>query len=166
MRRDFRWPQVRAAPSVTTILDTLKQTDKVCRLPTKESAKTLVVKAFKECFEHGHDPRSTPILIDIDASPRFASYGIDEAKTLTRTRGGDGGPWISTRSRRVSLEEMAKLQGFQKGDIQWDILKITPRQTGQLLGNAVSVNTIGCILEEALWSAGLTKEKVPFPRER
>ena len=57
-----------------------------------------------------------------------------------------------------------KLQGFQKQDINMEMAKVTPRQVGHMLGNAVSVNTIGCILEEALWSAGLVMKKATFPR--
>ena len=66
--------------------------------------------------------------------------------------------------RRTTLTELMKLQGFELTDVPWTTLKISPRQVGQLIGNAVSVNTMGAILEEALWSSGLAEKKVPFPR--
>ena len=165
IKHTFNWPQVtKPCPSINTVLDTWKPTDRAGRLPTVERQKDACKVAYKECFDYGRDPRSTPILVDIDASPKFATYGIDEAKTITRSRGGDGGPWISTRGRRTTLTEMMKLQGFELIDVPWTTLKISPRQAGQLIGNAVSVNTMGAILEEALWSSGLVEKKVPFPR--
>ena len=92
------------------------------------------------------------------------TYGIDKAKTITRTRGGDGGPWISTRGRLTTPAELMKLQGFTKEDVPWEAVGISQRQVGQLIGNAFCVNTIGSVLEEALWSAGLVMKRVTFPR--
>ena len=165
IKHAFNWPQAtKPCPSINAILDPWKPTDKAGRLPTIERQMDLCKTAYKECFDCGRDPRSTPILVDIDASPKFATYGIDEAKTITRSRGGDGGPWISTRGRRTTPTELIKLQGFQLIDVPWTTLKISQRQVGQLIGNAVSVNTMGAILEEALWSSGLVDKKVAFPR--
>ena len=165
IKHTFNWPQVtKPCPGINTILDTWKPTDRAGRLPTVERQKDACKAAYKECFDYGRDPRSTPILVDIDASPRFSTYGIDEAKTITRSRGGDGGPWISTRGRRTTPNELIKLQGFELKDVPWTTLKISQRQVGQLIGNAVSVNTMGAILEEALWSSGLVDKKAIFPR--
>ena len=165
IKHPFNWPEItKPCPSINTILGAWKPTDRAGRLPTVQRQKDACKTAYKECFDYGRDPRSTPILVDIDASPKFATYGIDEAKTITRSRGGDGGPWISTRGRRTTPTELIKLQGFELTDVPWTTLKISQRQLGQLIGNAVSVNTIGAILEEALWSSGLVEKKVPFPR--
>ena len=46
----------------------------------------------------------------------------------------------------------------------WEELKVSERAVGQILGNAVNVNTMGCLLEEALWSRGLVMKKAAFPR--
>ena len=165
IKKPFSWPHItKPCPSVNTILDPPTPNDKAGRMPTVERSKEACKTAYKECFSNGHDPRSTPILVDIDASPKFATYGINEAKTITRSRGGDGGPWISTRGRRTSTTELMKLQGYEKCDIPMETLKISKRQVGQMLGNAVSVHTMGAILEEALWSSGLVEKKVCFPR--
>ena len=165
IKHEFNWPRAtKPCPSINAVLDPWKPTDRAGRLPTIERQKDACKVAYKACFDYGRDPRSTPILVDIDASPKYSTYGIDEAKTITRSRGGDGGPWISTRGRRTTLTEMMKLQGFELIDVPWTTLKISPRQVGQLIGNAVSVNTMGAILEEALWSSGLVDKKAIFPR--
>ena len=165
IKHEFKWPVQQPAPSVTKALDPWKPTDKAGRLPSAIRQKEACLTAYKECYKCGHDPRATPILVDIRASPKFMSYGIDEAKTITRTRGGDGGPWISTRGRLTTPAELLKLQGLTKEDVPWEAAGISQRQVGQLIGNAVSVNTIGCVLEEALWSAGLVMNRVIFPRD-
>ena len=102
-------------------------------------------------------------MVDIVCSDRFATYGINIARTLTKTRGQCGGPWVSSRGRRVTLHEMMRLQGFSKKDIPQAELDLSDRQIGGMMGNAVTVHTMGAILSEALHSAGLTKTKVPFP---
>ena len=48
-------------------------------------------------------------------------------------------------------------------DCPYEQLGISRRQVGLMVGNAVSVNTIGCILQEALWSAGLVMKRHTFP---
>ena len=103
--------------------------------------------------------------MDIGASPAFRTYGVDEAKAVTRWHGGTGGPWISTKGRTTTPAELLRLQGFISDDAPWAQLGITRAKIGQLIGNALSVNTIGCVLEEALWSSGLVAKQVKFPRE-
>jgi DNA-cytosine methyltransferase len=166
MKHEFKWPVIQQpAPSVTKALDPWKPTDKVGRLPSSIRHKEACLTAYKDCYKCGHDARMIPILVDIHASPKFMQYGIDEAKTITRTRGGDGGPWISTRGRLTTTSELLKLQGLTNEDVPWEAAGISQRQVGQLIGNAVSVNTIGCVLEEALWSAGLVMKRATFPRD-
>ena len=164
IKHEFKWPARQAAPGVATFLDPLKPTDKAGRLPSATRQKDACLKVYKECYKRGQDPRFIPILVDVHASVKFMSYGVNEAKTITRTRGGVGGPWISTRGRHTTPAELMRLQGFTKEDVPWEDVGISRRQVGQLIGNAVSVNTIGCVLEEALWSAGLVTKRVTFPR--
>ena len=57
-----------------------------------------------------------------------------------------------------------RLQGFTKEDAPWETVGISQRQVGQLIGNAVSVNISRCVLEKALWSAGLVMQRANFPR--
>eukprot|EP00959_Pyramimonas_sp_CCMP1952_P195705 4092048-Pyramimonas_sp.AAC.1 len=65
-------------------------------------------KAYSECHQNGIDPRTTPVAVDIDAGEKFQVYGVDECKTITRVRGGRGGPWISTYGRRFTTRELLK----------------------------------------------------------
>ncbi|CAK0864939.1 unnamed protein product [Prorocentrum cordatum] len=159
----FQWPEARKAVSLKTIMDSKTQQDVPGRLPKNAMGKKRCAKAYSECHQNGIDPRTTPVAVDIDAGEKFQVYGVDECKTITRVRGGCGGPWISTHGRRFTTRELLKAQGFAPTDVPYEELKITPRQVGMMVGNSLSPNMAGCVLQEALWSAGLTKEKPQFP---
>ena len=160
----FTWPQKQATPPATSILEPKRATDVAGRLPSSERSRDLCKAAYKKvCKKKGVDPRVTPVMVDIDCSERFATHGVNIARTLTKTRGQNGGPWVSSRGRRVTLHEMMRLQGFAKKDIPQAELNLSDHQIGGMVGNAVSVHTMGAILSEGLHSAGLTKTKVPFP---
>jgi len=159
-RHTFQWPVPSAPMSASAVLDPFNaKTDLPGRLPDRAGAKKLVQKAMTAAFKSGTDPRIVPVLIDIDCTEKFAVYGIDEAKTITRTRGGSGGPWVSNRGRRATIDELFKLQGFDSNAIPWQAAKITRRQAGQLVGNSVCLPVMGMILAEALYAAGLTTKK-------
>lgn len=98
----------RGTPSINIILDKATPHDMPGRLPKSKTQKDRVVEAYKKCYASGVGPRTTTVMVDVDCSKQFATYGVDEMKTLTRNRGGSGGPWISTRGRRTNLGELMK----------------------------------------------------------
>ena len=120
--------------------------------------------ACRDAVAKGVDPLKVPIAIGIDCSMKFKIYGINECRTLTHTRGRSGGPWISTRGRRMTTTELLRLQGFDDGDIPWAQAGISSSQLGAMLGDAVSLNVIGPVIAEALYSAGVVNEKLVFTR--
>jgi len=171
IRRDsykysFKWPKINAkVPSVATILDKELPTDKAGRLPATARGAELCKRAYKKAVDVGVDPRTTTVCVDVDASDKFWTYGVNVLRTLTRSRGGAGGPWLSTRGRRMTTTELLRAQGFTVVDVPFEELRLSRRMVGQMMGNAVTVNTIGMILQEALWSAGLVSEKKMFPQQ-
>ena len=162
LRRKFNWPQPCPPVSASSVFDRFNpKTDKAGRLPSTKRGKTLVKTACTAVFKKtGKDPRTIPVLIDVDCSDKYATFGIDEAKTITRTRGGTGGPWVSSRGRRVNTNELLRLQGFNPARIPWQEIGVTKRQIGQLIGNSVCPPVLGMALSEALYSAGLTATKL------
>ena len=104
----FEWPKPLKTPSINVILDKLGPKDLPGGLPKSKAQRDRAVDAYKKCFANGVDPRTTTVSVDVDCSKQFSSYGVDEMKTLTRNRGGAGGPWISTRGRRTTLGELLK----------------------------------------------------------
>ena len=154
VRHKFTWPTPVESKVTLDMVVKPQQGDKPCKLPTskrgKDRAKVACSAAFKE---YGVDPRTTPISVDLDCSLKFSSWGINMARTLTRTRGGQGGPWVSTIGRRVNIQEMAALQAFQESDIP--INDMSPTKIGQMLGNSVPVTLIGYVLASAMYAGGL-----------
>jgi site-specific DNA-cytosine methylase len=163
-KRPFSWPKPSGKVSLDDILDPFNAaTDTPLRMPKGDRPKKLMSKACKGAVAAGVDPSKVPVAIDIDCSERYSTYGINIAKTLTRTRGGSGGPWVSSRGRRSSVNEMLKMQGFDPLEVPWKAAGLSKPQIGQLLGNAVPVPMIGKVLAEAMYSAGLVATKPVWP---
>ena len=164
--RKFRWP-VAVTPKVSLkdALDPPMLTDMPGRLPSGPKAKVLTKRAYKKALTAGINPLVTPISVDIDCSGKYQSNGVNIANTLTKTRGGQGRPWISSLGRRASVSELIKIQGFKCTELPWVKAGLSaPKIVGMLLGNSVPVPMIGSVLSEAMYSAGITIEKVPFPK--
>ena len=70
---------------------------------------------------------------------------------ITRTRGGQFGHYVTNRKRPLTLKEMLRLQGLPE-DYEDDASKVgmTPRQLGQCIGNAMSVNILTELLRSML----------------
>ncbi|CAE8704276.1 unnamed protein product [Polarella glacialis] len=162
LRREFTWPEPTGSKTVDAILDPLTSSDKPGRLPKAPRSRQLVIDAYAKVHAAGIDPRTIPVLVDVDCSPRYAVHGVNMAKTITRTRGQAGGPWVSTRGRRTSTTELLKLQGINDGEVPWEEAGLTKCQVGMMVGNSMSVPVIGMVLAEALYAAGLTTSKSAF----
>ena len=163
--RPFHWPDpVDPVVHLEDVLDPPIATDKPGRLPSNKKAKVFVKRAYKKAHAQGINPLVTPILVDVDCSDKFQTAGINIAPTLTKTRGSQGGPWVSSRGRRTSVSELIKIQGFQDKEVPWVEAGLSPSKIGMLLGNSVPPPLIGAVLSEAMYSAGITVQKVPFPR--
>ena len=154
----FEWPSPQGSAKLGEILDPKKSKDVPGMLPKLPRARRLVQQAYKAVWSKGVDPRKVPIAVDIDCSPGYATYGIDIAPTLTKTRGEQGGPFVSTCGRRVSMNEMMRLQGFEPSDIpNWEDV-VTKNQFGGMIGNSVPVGMMQAVLQKTLVAAGLVSE--------
>ena len=112
--RPFSWPKPSTNQvSLNDILDPFNAaTDKPLRMPKSDRSKKLMCIACKGAVAAGVDPKEVPVAIDIDCNVRYGTYGINIAKTITRARGGQGGPWISSRGRRTSVNELHEAPGL------------------------------------------------------
>ena len=161
----FTWPEPRT-PKVylADILDDFNaDTDRVGRMPPYQKQKWLMKDACAHVHKSGTDPLKVPVAIDVDCSFKYRVWGVNIAKTLTRTRGGQGGPWLTTRGRRTTSNELMRIMGFKSNEIPWKAAGLSKRQLGLMLGNAVPVPVLGCTLQEAMYSAGLMYDKPTFP---
>ena len=162
MKRPFKWPEEKmlAKPLSDFLDDFNSNADKPGRLPVKATQKALAMQAYNDAYLSGHDPRTFPLAVDIDCSMKFATVGYNEIKCLTRTRGGQGGPWISSRGRRTTLAELFRLQGFNPDDFKLiDRASVSASQMGCMLGNTMSLPVLKAVLIQGLWAAGLITRK-------
>lgn len=160
--RPFQWPaDHKIDKTLEDILDPFNaETDKPGRIPkSPKVAKENMTVACNAAMKIGVNPLEIPIAIDIDCSKKFRTWGNNVCKTLTKARGQSGGPWISSRGRRTTLKELMKIQGFEEGDIPWAQAGLAPREVKAMLGDAVSINVLGPVIAEVLYSSGLVKEK-------
>ena len=164
-RHELQWPSKTTPLPASAVLDPFDpKTDLPGRLPDHAVGKKLVKKAMTHAYHNaGINPCEVPVLIDCDCSEKYATYGLNIAKAITRARGGSGGPWVSSRGRRVTIDELFKLQGFDApGDVPWQAAKLSKRQAGQLIGNSLCPPVIGMLLSETLYAAGLTAKNLKW----
>ena len=156
VRHKFTWPTPSERNVTLDMVVKPQRGDKPCRLPTSQRGKDRATAACAAAFKkHNVDPRTTPICVDIDCGLKYSTWGINVARTLTRTRGGQGGPWVSTLGRRVNIQEMAALQAFQESDLPLNDKCISRVKMGHMLGNSVPVTLIGYVLASAMYAGGL-----------
>lgn len=167
LRHQFEFPSPRRSQSeqvrlrhVLTPFD--PRTDRVCRLPKGNRQRELAVLACGEAVAQGINPHTTPIAVDIDCSMKYKVWGNDIAKTLTKSRGMAGGPWISTRGRRTTIDELLRIQGFLPCEVPYKKAKLKKTVIGQMIGDCVPVNLLGYIMAEVFWCAGLVNTKPEF----
>ena len=128
-------------------------------LPESEPGRGNVLSAYKSCKEKGTNPFMVPVVVDMDASPRFRSFRVGSCPCITKTRAGSFAYWCSTKGGRLSLSELMMLQGFQPAAVAWEEAGLTASQMAQCLGNAQSWNVVVAVLPRLLYLAKLIDSK-------
>ena len=132
----FSWPAALRTRTIESALDPVLPSDRAGRLPKHTRAQELCKTAYKRCLkDKGVNALETPVLVDVDCSSRYATFGVNIARTLTKTRGGSGGPWVSTRGRRTTVSEMLRIQGFVPAQVGWQECGISRTAIGKMAGN-------------------------------
>ena len=157
--RKFVWPRNTGHRKLAEDLDPMTAEDKPCRLPSGQRARSLAASACQRAWQQGVDPRKTPVAVDVDCSPKFASVGINVMKTLTRSRGATGGFWISNRGRKMTIRELMRVTGIDpaKELRSYKTAGVSEKQLGAMLGNSVPVPLIKGVLESVLRAGGLKR---------
>ena len=78
--------------------------------------------------------------------------------TLTKTRSKAGGWYVSTHGRRLTTEEMLKLQGMRPDLVGMDC--VGRASLNAAVGNAMSANVLERIFGRVLYACGVFKSKV------
>ena len=118
-------------------------------------AHTKLMMGLQVIREEQGNPRTTDYSLDIWAGRQYTSRMTNRVQCLTRTRCGDGGYYITSVNRLLTVEEMLNLQGLpisyraaaRRGGI-------SDRQLGEMVGHAVPTNIRKAILARMLTMIG------------
>ena len=150
------WPE--ALRHVLPISQVLERTNHPVKNVSPATSSFIVrrVKAMEEAIRVvGIDPSKVTCFIDVDAGAGRASWTDEECPCLTRSRARTGGFYLTTHHRRMSTEEMCRLQGMSPSDAPWQNAGLSRTFFNGALGNAMSVNVLHRLLPRVLQAAGL-----------
>ena len=161
LRRKFAWPEPTGAKTLQSILDPWKDTDHCGRLPKLECSRDIAKKTYAKIYSKGINPVTTLCAVDVSCSEKYMTFGVDVSPTLLRSRASTGGYWLTTRGRKMTLTEMAKVCGFLPAELSG--VGIRRRQLAAMLGNTVPVPLIGEVMVSVLVAAGLLSARKSVP---
>jgi DNA (cytosine-5)-methyltransferase 1 len=149
----FGFPEPVTRPSIELFLDPpgKKQTAEGSLPPAHQNtAYTNVRRALKELSASGCNPLKVPYVVDCDSSGYRMKWMKEASPCITCSRAA--GHWVTSRGRRLTKEEMMRLQGMRPKKFK---KAVTERQLGIQIGNAMSVNVLERLFVRALPAAGL-----------
>ena len=154
--QSFPWPEKLPLISIEPLLEEAERKPTMNTLPP--SYPTTPYKGVKEVMDALHKAKQNPLcrtfLIDIDASPKFRSYMEDRVMCMTKSR--PSGFWISSRGRRMTVDEMLRLQGMERCFEQ----VVSDKVLGAQIGNAMSQNILERLFIHLLPVAGLVPKSM------
>ena len=164
-RYEFKWPAKVPLKKTASMIIKKKKSDDPCRLPSKldrsisgRRRRWLVKRSYNALLAQGIDPRRALTFTDIGCSKNRGRAGVVELlPTMTATRAAQRDWWVSTRGGRIKLQELCEFQGLDGSKAkQWCAdARVSRRQLGHMLGNALSCNVAERVMRVALYCAGL-----------
>ena len=145
---DFIWPETLPRVPLSGFLDNL--TPVIAQRPKRGTvAQRNLSRVLQSIRKQGRCPEKEDIVVDIDASEKRCHYMISRSPTLLKSRGA--GYWITSKARRMTTAEQARLQGMSPCFQQ----VVSDRIMGGQIGNAMSQNVLERLLIRLLPAAGL-----------
>merc|ERR1740123_229859 len=149
----FSFPEPVVRPSIELFLDPpgKKQTAEGNLPPiNSKTAYTNVRRALKELAATGCKPLNVPYVVDCDSSAGRMKWMKETSPCITCSRAA--GHWVTSRGRRLTKDEMMRLQGMKPEKFK---KAVSETQLGIQIGNAMSVNVLERLFVRALPAAGL-----------
>jgi len=150
----FTFPQPIPCPSIEDFLERRDPKLAHAGLPprTQTTAKGNVRRALSTLKHKGSDPVKNAWIVDCDSSPARSKSVDGVSPCITVSRGA--GHWVTNRGRRMSKEEMMRLQGMNPKNFK---VAVSECQLGKQLGNTMSVNVLERLLVRVLPAAKLCR---------
>ena len=133
-------------------------------LPDNTAKAKRVTDAIREVQKHGTNAFIQPVIVDVAASDKFATFRIAEIPAITRSRGrAKESYWCSTKGGHLTVTELAMLQGFPRDFIEGmkaDLNK-SDNIIGGCVGNAQTVPLLADLISHVLYmSKAITKDSI------
>ena len=165
-RRTFTWPTplTHTVPIDKIIMDNTNNTVttlKGKKLPDHQREKDHVLAALRSAASCGVELKTSRIIVDIGGTSQFAHYTVDEFPTITATRAVSFAFWVADLGRRVTLDELIMLQGFDPAMFEGrKEAKVTDARLAHMISSAMSCNVLERLLPCVLDSIGITPDVV------
>lgn len=150
-------PSSRRFELTNDIIETLPPSE-FQTLPPQASYRKAVEKAMVAVAtgQGAINPFSTHVIVDMHASDRFSAHQINCCPSITHSRGGSFGYWDTKKGGKLTLEEMAQLQGFSKEDVRnWRRCNVTDGQLGRMVGNAQTCTLLADLVPHVLYHGSM-----------
>ena len=111
-----------------------------------------IVKALQKLQRAGADCTREDFIIDIGGSTPKIGHGF--CPCITKTRAGNMAFYSVKRYRRLSVDDMLKLQGFDPRDFAgWQKI-VSTRQMGMMVGNAMTLSIMERLMRQICLAMG------------
>ena len=179
----FSWPSKLKQPCLDAFLSPVDATAEP-ELPLSKTGLSNLTALLESVVAAGIDWQKKTVCLDIGSSRnRGKQYAVGVCQTLTRSRCGSLGYWLSKHQRFMTTDEMFKLQGVPAGritrkDAMYEVKRgrhsqkkfkkiykrqVSDRQVRLAIGNAMSVPAVGRILHSLLRLLGYIEASHPDP---
>ncbi|CAK0901360.1 unnamed protein product [Prorocentrum cordatum] len=162
----FEWPTTLPLKRVADFIDPTLPAN----IPTDMTCLNNLARLLGVVKDAGYDLAKDDIILDVYQSENFGdNWQVGKLPTLTRTRAGAGGYYLTRHSRMMDTTEMLAIQGFPKGRLNWKGLltekgrKVTDRQFNLMIGNTMSVPVVGRLMLKLLILVGKLDKSTPDP---
>jgi site-specific DNA-cytosine methylase len=153
----FPWPEAIDHVSASKFLDMGYDSDS-SRTPSTNAQKGVLGWALNEMAAASPPvcPTTSTVFVDIMAGPRFRQWQGEHCPCITRTRGGQGGFWVTCLGRKMTLQEIGAMQGIPRVLTQRLAQSgLSENKIGMAFGDAMSVNVLMRLFSRLLPHAGL-----------
>ena len=135
LRKFFQRPEPFDCQPLTAFLDMDDRVAGKTRYPPSKQthANKNLRKVLNNLASTGIDAKKHPILVNTVSVS--AHYTVNKIGTITATLGSNLGFWIPMLNRKVKMEDIMKLQGFDPERIHKDA--VSERQLGRIMGERV-----------------------------
>ena len=159
----FSWPCRRPALPLEVFYD--RNADgTVCKRERHESLSSEtfrqnIQQTYRYFKSSGIKPDERHMIVNIGGTPNAnggpAHFSESRAPTLTSSRCGSRAYYSTWLKRRLSLTELARLQGLAPRLFQDVLGCLSEHQAGKVIGNAMSVPVLALVLRQALLASGI-----------